>query len=495
MRIDFPKTAYLLFIFSLIYYLPAYCDWSPPVRISQAGDCWDPQIIASGDTLHVVYENTGERYDKVSYVRSTDAGQSWSPPIRLTERRGNTLFPRIIQNGQHLMALWKQEFNTGYYIYNIGYAISSNGGASWDSAQYVFDQNWMGMQNMAAAGAGPNVEVIVGAQVAYDFIYYSLHSTNFGISWSVSQEMFPCYQSEAPDCDASEGLLGFVWDGRFDADHSIEIYYTGSSDGGENWSGNFALSDTDGYHSQIPAIDINDSDSVAVCWMDFKYAPQGSATGDIFLRQSSDSGTNWNQINELFCNHKAFKSDLVANGDTIHIVWEDESHGMFHATVKYVRSNDGGITWSEPLWLDSTIYHNSRSPALAVSDGRVYAVWNGYRAMPDSSALYFSYSPYEPDDVGNSGNVNLPIEIELSAYPNPFNSSTIISFSDLEGDEIRIFDIKGSLVRILKPEQKMNGSIIWDATDNGGQRVSSGIYFAGATSQENSKTIKLIYLK
>lgn len=86
MRIASPKMAYLILIVIKIFYLPALASWSPPVRISQPGDCWDPQIIASGDTLHVVYENTGERYDKVSYVSSTDGGETWSQPVRLSER-------------------------------------------------------------------------------------------------------------------------------------------------------------------------------------------------------------------------------------------------------------------------------------------------------------------------------------------------------------------------------------------------------------------------
>lgn len=94
-----------------------------------------------------------------------------------------------------------------------------------------------------------------------------------------------------------------------------------------------------------------------------------------------------------------------------------------------------------------------------------------------------------------------PGAISLYSYPNPFNSSSIISFSNLEDDEIKIFDIKGSLVRILKPEQMENGSVIWDATDDGGQKESSGIYFAKATCRggpacpPNLSVIKLIYLK
>ena len=289
MRVCAPKTAYLLLIILLACYISAFADWSPPIPISQAGDCWDPQIIASGDTLHVVYENTGAGYDKVSYVRSTDAGQSWSTPVRLTERRGHTFYPRIMQNGQQLMVLWKQEFNTGYYIYNVGYAISNNGGASWDSAQYIFDQNWMGMQNMAAAGTGPNIDVIMGAQVAYDFIYYSVRSTNFGISWSDTDRVFSCYQSGRPNIAESNSGVHFVWFGSFVADTTWEVYYTRSLNGGLIWSQNLLLSTPDQHGSEMSAISLNESGEVSIAWMDGKYSPY-MLTGDILIRIMGQHG-------------------------------------------------------------------------------------------------------------------------------------------------------------------------------------------------------------
>jgi len=74
----FPRNSALIFITFIflsiiLYYSPATAQWSPPVRISEPGGCLYPQILAQGDTLHVVYENQ-RQYDKICYVRSTDAG-------------------------------------------------------------------------------------------------------------------------------------------------------------------------------------------------------------------------------------------------------------------------------------------------------------------------------------------------------------------------------------------------------------------------------------
>ncbi|UCE64974.1 MAG: T9SS type A sorting domain-containing protein, partial [Candidatus Zixiibacteriota bacterium] len=87
----------------------------------------------------------------------------------------------------------------------------------------------------------------------------------------------------------------------------------------------------------------------------------------------------------------------------------------------------------------------------------------------------------------------------VNSYPNPFNSSTTITVNYLEGGDarIRIYDITGRLVKELETTNKEGGEIkaVWDATDNSGRRVSSGIYFARVKSDNYSSIKKLLYLK
>jgi len=75
----------------------------------------------------------------------------------------------------------------------------------------------------------------------------------------------------------------------------------------------------------------------------------------------------------------------------------------------------------------------------------------------------------------------------LLAYPNPFNSSCKITVSDLDISHISIYDITGGLVETVN---LYSGQADWDAT-----RYSSGIYFAKATNENHSQSVKLIYLK
>ncbi len=105
------------------------------------------------------------------------------------------------------------------------------------------------------------------------------------------------------------------------------------------------------------------------------------------------------------------------------------------------------------------------------------------------------YKRYDPEPSGIKGKEYMPIVAGLSAYPNPFNSTTIITYSGMEGGEIEIYNINGQLIRKLGTEQNLEGQIKWDAQDAMGNKISSGIYFARARAGQIDKTLKLIYLR
>jgi flagellar hook assembly protein FlgD len=146
--------------------------------------------------------------------------------------------------------------------------------------------------------------------------------------------------------------------------------------------------------------------------------------------------------------------------------------------------------------LDGTL-DDSWSPALAASNGKVYAVWYDERHNPDTIGVYFSHWQAQPDAVvGKDG--TRPDDVKLSAYPNPFNSSTTLTLTSWKGGEgtIEIFDAAGRLLTTISFQGGKDGAkMIWDATDNLGRKVSSGPYFARARANDKENTIKLLYIK
>jgi len=95
---------------------------------------------------------------------------------------------------------------------------------------------------------------------------------------------------------------------------------------------------------------------------------------------------------------------------------------------------------------------------------------------------------------------SIPTEFALHQnYPNPFNPSTTIRYDLKENAEVRleIFNVLGQKMRTLVNEQQTTGSrsVIWDARNDIGEAVTSGVYIYRISAGEFVKSHKMILLK
>jgi flagellar hook assembly protein FlgD len=86
-----------------------------------------------------------------------------------------------------------------------------------------------------------------------------------------------------------------------------------------------------------------------------------------------------------------------------------------------------------------------------------------------------------------------------AAYPNPFNPTTKIRFDLPRAVHVKlsIYNIKGELVKTLVDRYINKGrkEITWNAKDNRGRVVSSGIYFYRLVAGEFVQTRKMVLLR
>ncbi|MCK5076258.1 MAG: T9SS type A sorting domain-containing protein, partial [Calditrichia bacterium] len=84
-------------------------------------------------------------------------------------------------------------------------------------------------------------------------------------------------------------------------------------------------------------------------------------------------------------------------------------------------------------------------------------------------------------------------------YPNPFNPTTTINFQLPKASDVRItiYNAMGQKVRTLVTGQMQAGSqhVVWDAKNDYGVQVSSGIYFYRMTAGKFTKSMKMLLLK
>ena len=84
--------------------------------------------------------------------------------------------------------------------------------------------------------------------------------------------------------------------------------------------------------------------------------------------------------------------------------------------------------------------------------------------------------------------------------PNPFNPATVIRYDVPAGGgdvSLRIYDVGGRLVRTLVDGVETPGekSVTWNARNDRGHRVASGVYFYRLTAPGFEMTKKMVLLQ
>jgi len=175
----------------------------------------------------------------------------------------------------------------------------------------------------------------------------------------------------------------------------------------------------------------------------------------------------------------------------IDAVLVSQDYGMISGNVE-LNGGDGNIS---DVIVSSYFYHahpdNSGFYEFYLKPGnhniqaslRDYAISNIEGISLDDQQIIENQNfvlEYFPTGIENN-DANISVNSLHGNYPNPFQSSTNISFSchrdaeNTENTEILIYNIKGQIIKQL-PIENRQSTIIWDGTNEFGHRVSSGIY-------------------
>ncbi|MCK4233581.1 T9SS type A sorting domain-containing protein, partial [candidate division WOR-3 bacterium] len=104
---------------------------------------------------------------------------------------------------------------------------------------------------------------------------------------------------------------------------------------------------------------------------------------------------------------------------------------------------------------------------------------------------------------------NQPAVINLAQpFPNPFSKKTNIRYQitahpasqseagDNSKARLKIYNATGRLVRQWDDATiRLSDHVIWDGTDNSGEKVSTGIYFVELTTTQNKQMRKLLIIR
>jgi len=155
--------------------------------------------------------------------------------------------------------------------------------------------------------------------------------------------------------------------------------------------------------------------------------------------------------------------------------------------------SDGSNSWNGNYWVNWTSPDNNNNGIV----DKPYLIPRHQNSMKiyDDNPLV---NPVEISSPDIPPDIDIPDALEVIVYPNPFkpNSNlehTNIIFSVVKSDTklpkntiIRIYTIAGELVKMFKVENDVD-QVCWDAKDDAGNELSSGIYIYYITTPISNK--------
>lgn len=186
-----------------------------------------------------------------------------------------------------------------------------------------------------------------------------------------------------------------------------------------------------------------------------------------------------------------FAAEIAAAQSAIRIVWttSNEGNNLGFNVHRSNRQDDGYAILNEVL------IRPDPSGQYTLLDSEVEAGVRYYYKLEDVSAggLRTLHGPV-------LATIDLPTEFRMAQnYPNPFNPETTIRFQLPSSGQVRltVFNILGKQVRDLIDRQMEPGfhSVIWDARDDNGSRVTSGIYYYRISADGYSDFRKMLLMK
>lgn len=212
--------------------------------------------------------------------------------------------------------------------------------------------------------------------------------------------------------------------------------------------------------------------------------------------------------------------------------WTDSAHSAqgYECLLSYDANYAQIVRWNGPFGDFTYIGWAAHAPmpktgdtfSAAITGDLIIAYYNGLEIMRATDSTYDTGSPgigFYRESGGSAGDMafasyaatglgstnaadseDLPKEFTLPCnFPNPFNPSTTISFQIPYPEQVQLFvyNRQGQLIRRLVDAEMPAGNhkVVWDASDQSGNQVSSGLYFYFFKAGEIRSWGEMVFLK
>ncbi len=310
------------------------------------------------------------------------AQADWSAAQRLTWSSGASEGPAVaVDSSDNLHAVWFDYTPGNWEIY---YKRSTDGGATWSAVKRLTWTSGDSFSPAVAVDSSNSIHVVWYDNTPGHFEIYYRRSPDGGttwgtvkrLTWTSGDSIFPAIAIDG------NGTIHVVWDAN--TSETDEIYYRKSPNGGTTWSTAQRLTWTSG-SSTTPAIAVDSGNTIHIVWGD-----DTPGNPEFYYKKSADGGAAWSPAQRLtWTSGKSYDAAItIDSGGAIHVVWSDDTPGNYE--IYYKRSGDGGTTWGAAKKLTSTSLE-SLLPAIAIdSSNAIHVVWEDF--TPGNPELHYKRS-------------------------------------------------------------------------------------------------------
>lgn len=324
--------------------------WNPLNRLTwNPGNSTRPDVaVGPNDYVHLVWEDDFQGNREIYYRQSQTLGSSWSGFKRLTWTPNTSNTPRIAVGGNgHIHVVWYEYTASPLYETDIFYKKSTDNGNTWSAPKRL---SWSGESNSPVIGVDSNGKIhiffsdrltaTIWATWAGEIFYKS--STDGGTTWSAKQRItwntnieweINSTRSIAINADNIHiAWLYFYYE--LTLDKKTNVFYKNSPDGGSTWGATKQLTwtgwtwDPDPFLIGSPSIAVDSLNNPHIAW-DFYISTYSGGDDEVIYNNSTDGGATWGTNQRLTWNSadSNYTQIVIDSTNTPHIVWVDKSPG------------------------------------------------------------------------------------------------------------------------------------------------------------------------
>ena len=376
------KISAILILFIFVFSAYSYGTWTGATRLTwTSATAYYPKIMTASNYIHIVWCSNLPGVYSLYHKNSTDAGNNWSGPNRLTWDTGNSMAPSIATNSSnHVLLVWDNDKSEESQIY---FKKSTNNGTNWSSLEQLTWTSGASWYPSIAVGANNHIHVVWQDDYTGNLELYYKCSTDNGATWSINPRItWNAGSSEHPVIATdSNNNLHLLWEE--DGSGNYEIYYKNTSDNGTTWSTVTQLTWSSPGASWNPVVAVDSNDVIHIIYV----KNSSGQNTDIFHKKSTDGGINWSSPTQLTWTDASTLDPAIciSPNNHIHVVWDDNNINA-DWEIYYKTSTDGGSSWS--LTRLTSMNGLSWYPSIAAnSTNKVFVSWQD--DAPGNFELYF----------------------------------------------------------------------------------------------------------